>query len=683
MITRNFNLYLNAGHSVPLVINVNQYDSGEQWVFTLYNADGTQYTPSTGAIVGIKSDGLGIINSGSVVDGKVVINETQQMTAAVGKAVFELVIDDGTHGTANFIVLVEEKPGNNADLSETDISMIEQAIEAASNIKPYGSPLVASTVAGMTDHDKVYVYVGSETGYTSGNWYYWDGSAWTSGGVYNSVAVQTDTTLTLSGVAADAKKTGDEISDLKSAIGDLSELDTTDKTDLVSAINEVRESVESGGGLTNDIKQALMDFARAVAFKSDDPTGQTYIDALEDALYAITAITLNSNSLSFSSLGATQQLTATTTPEGGSVTWSSSDTSVATVDQTGLVTSVDYGNATITATSGSVSATCSVVISTATVTSISAVYTQSGNVYEGASLDSLKANLVVTATWSDSTTSTVASTDYTLSGTLAVGTSTVTVAYGGKTTTFNVTVSAIPDYGTFTPDNYVQGYYIESDGAVTASQYGSMSDTYYDIARNLLNFTCDVKFRVSIYDSSKTFVRQVVFGASSDGNGSIKAKTAPITFFDDEKYFRLSWTASINKQFTITNADYMDIHMEIGDISTTTGEDIEESRRIRSVDYVPVSSTSMVLKYHKPFLDGAFEASGNNYGFLGRCYDSSKNFIGSISWTTQDKTISLPANTAFVRPVIQFGTYNMRSDFADYVYVALILGSVNCRIVSA
>ena len=217
MITRNFNLYLNAGHSVPLVINVNQYDSGEQWVFTLYNADGTQYTPSTGAIVGIKSDGLGIINSGSVVDGKVVINETQQMTAAVGKAVFELVIDDGTHGTANFIVLVEEKPGNNADLSETDISMIEQAIEAASNIKPYGSPLVASTVAGMTDHDKVYVYVGSETGYTSGNWYYWDGSAWTSGGVYNSVAVQTDTTLTLSGVAADAKKTGDEISDLKSA----------------------------------------------------------------------------------------------------------------------------------------------------------------------------------------------------------------------------------------------------------------------------------------------------------------------------------------------------------------------------------------------------------------------------------------------------------------------------------
>ena len=51
---------------------------------------------------------------------------------------------------------------------------------------------------------------------------------------------------------------------------------------------------------------------------------------------------------------------------------------------------------------------------------------------------------MVTATWSNSTTSTVASADYTLSGTLTTGTSTITVSYGGKTTTFNVTVTANP-----------------------------------------------------------------------------------------------------------------------------------------------------------------------------------------------------------------------------------------------
>lgn len=74
-----------------------------------------------------------------------------------------------------------------------------------------GSPLVASTAAEMTDTDKVYVYVGSETGYTAGNWYYYDGYAWTSGGVYNAVAIETDETLSIAGVAADARVTGDTI----------------------------------------------------------------------------------------------------------------------------------------------------------------------------------------------------------------------------------------------------------------------------------------------------------------------------------------------------------------------------------------------------------------------------------------------------------------------------------------
>lgn len=75
----------------------------------------------------------------------------------------------------------------------------------------------------------------------------------------------------------------------------------------------------------------------------------------------------------------------------------------------------------------------------ATLVSISAVYTQSGTVYDTASLDDLKADLVVTAHWSNGTTQTV--TNYILSGTLTEGTSTITVTYGGKTTTFDVAVT--------------------------------------------------------------------------------------------------------------------------------------------------------------------------------------------------------------------------------------------------
>lgn len=103
--------------------------------------------------------------------------------------------------------VVGDEIANIKDEVEDEIATIKSAV---------GSPLKASTVAQMTDKNKIYVYVGSETGYTNGNWYYWNGSAWTSGGVYNSVAVVTDPTLTLSGVPADAKATGDEVTNLKS-----------------------------------------------------------------------------------------------------------------------------------------------------------------------------------------------------------------------------------------------------------------------------------------------------------------------------------------------------------------------------------------------------------------------------------------------------------------------------------
>lgn len=77
----------------------------------------------------------------------------------------------------------------------------------------------------------------------------------------------------------------------------------------------------------------------------------------------------------------------------------------------------------------------------ADVVSISAVFTQGGAViYTSDSLDVLRQYLVVTATYEDATSRVV--TDYTLIGTLEAGTSTITASYGGKTDTFNVTVSA-------------------------------------------------------------------------------------------------------------------------------------------------------------------------------------------------------------------------------------------------
>ena len=135
MITRYFDLMLFKSGTAPC-INVNQYDQGETWIFTLYGQGGTKYTPSTGAIVALKSDGHLIANAGTVDgQGRVVITETEQMTASAGKAVCELQIDGDTHGTANFYLLVEPSPADGGIASDSDLSLFQEAIDAVSTIE--------------------------------------------------------------------------------------------------------------------------------------------------------------------------------------------------------------------------------------------------------------------------------------------------------------------------------------------------------------------------------------------------------------------------------------------------------------------------------------------------------------------------------------------------------------------
>lgn len=62
----------------------------------------------------------------------------------------------------------------------------------------YGYPFTAPTAAAMTDRSKIYVYVGNESGYVNGNWYYHNGTAWVSGGAFNSTG---DLTKALSEMA--------------------------------------------------------------------------------------------------------------------------------------------------------------------------------------------------------------------------------------------------------------------------------------------------------------------------------------------------------------------------------------------------------------------------------------------------------------------------------------------------
>lgn len=128
----------------------------------------------------------------------------------------------------------EDYPSEDTPLNAENLNRMEEGIaglyadftnledlatEAAQKVNTMvGAPLIAHMASEMTDHTRVYVYMGSEAGYVNGNWYYWDGTLWQSGGVYNSTAINTDKTLTVEGMAADSKATGVKIKKMEEEI---------------------------------------------------------------------------------------------------------------------------------------------------------------------------------------------------------------------------------------------------------------------------------------------------------------------------------------------------------------------------------------------------------------------------------------------------------------------------------
>jgi hypothetical protein len=168
------------------------------------------------------------------------------------------------------------------------------------------------------------------------------------------------------------------------------------------------------------------------------------------------------------------------------------------------------------------------------ITGISAKYT-GGNVAEGTAVTSLS-GITVTATYSDGSTQTV--TGHTLSGTINVGSNTITVSYEGFTTTFTVTGTAkevAPD----TTLTWTIGKKIDSSTGTESSSSNYAASNFFEIVDGYtytLNRT-GVKFdaKVCYYGASKNFLSTTSNNViSTDG-----AKTATIPLISGAKYFRL------------------------------------------------------------------------------------------------------------------------------------------------
>jgi alpha-amylase len=166
----------------------------------------------------------------------------------------------------------------------------------------------------------------------------------------------------------------------------------------------------------------------------------------------VTGVTVSPTSATIN-VGATQQLTATIAPTNATnknVTWTSSNSAVATVSASGLVTGIASGSATITVSSvdGSKTAACAITVNAIAVTGVtlsptSASISVAGTQQLTATIAPTNAtNKNVTWTTSNSAIATVSSSGLVTGVASGSATITVTTASGTKTATSAITVNS-------------------------------------------------------------------------------------------------------------------------------------------------------------------------------------------------------------------------------------------------
>ena len=84
-------------------------------------------------------------------------------------------VDDETPITADKMNHIEDGIG------EVEASLTQQI-----SLIQGGTPTPVSLASAMTDTSVIYLYTGTEEGYESGHWYYYNGTEWTDGGQYGA-----------------------------------------------------------------------------------------------------------------------------------------------------------------------------------------------------------------------------------------------------------------------------------------------------------------------------------------------------------------------------------------------------------------------------------------------------------------------------------------------------------------
>lgn len=133
--------------AVPPILHVKQYDKGQTWIFNL-RANSQAFDVPAGSIVtiqGTKADHTGFQYECTYSGSTVTATETQQMTVYPGDVPAEISITNNNQliASINFIIRVDAAAlADDTIVSETDLPMMEEAIEAAQTIIYYAENFI-------------------------------------------------------------------------------------------------------------------------------------------------------------------------------------------------------------------------------------------------------------------------------------------------------------------------------------------------------------------------------------------------------------------------------------------------------------------------------------------------------------------------------------------------------------
>ena len=155
-ITKTNRLSMTGG-GVPMIVRLSQYDADFTLIFELYSTDGTFTIPSgtTAEVRGTKNDGKGYSASATldITNKKVTVTGDQQMTAVPGKHIFELTLwkSNKELNSANFILDVEPAAlDRNTIVSESKIMELLDVTDRADEILE-AADLVENVISDVTE----------------------------------------------------------------------------------------------------------------------------------------------------------------------------------------------------------------------------------------------------------------------------------------------------------------------------------------------------------------------------------------------------------------------------------------------------------------------------------------------------------------------------------------------------